>query len=72
VIVWAVTAAAGGGLTLWLQDAAEPPKPRAPHQSDAPAPLLGVEVGDEWGCPSDETAPDGTQVQVLCAYAETR
>lgn len=27
MLVWAVTAAAGGGLTLWLQDSAETPGP---------------------------------------------
>lgn len=68
VVVWAVTAAVGGGLTPWLQDAAAPPEPPGRHATEEPAPLLGVEV---YGgvCPAEE-AGDGAFVQ--CLYAESR
>ncbi|WP_425246465.1 hypothetical protein [Streptomyces sp. NEAU-NA10] len=63
-----MTAAVGGGLTLWLQDSAEPPETRGRYQTDeSPAPLLGVEVGDvedEYTCPSQEPGRD-----VQCVYA---
>ncbi|CAM5681446.1 putative protein OS=Streptomyces aurantiogriseus OX=66870 GN=GCM10010251_78610 PE=4 SV=1 [Streptomyces aurantiogriseus] len=64
VVVWAVTAAVGGGLTLWLQDSAEPPETRGRYETEeSPAPLLGVEVGD-YACPPEEPG-----LQVQCVYA---
>ncbi|MFI6037023.1 hypothetical protein ACIBBD_23180 [Streptomyces sp. NPDC051315] len=68
VVVWLVTATAGGGLTLWLQDAAEPPEPRGGQESGAPAPLLGVEVGEEHACPP----PQEEDTVVDCLFVESR
>ncbi|WP_051865424.1 hypothetical protein [Streptomyces griseus] len=50
VVAWAVTAVAGGGLTLWLRDAAEPPGPYVwennQDPSEVPAPLLRLDEID--------------------------
>ncbi|MEV6946142.1 hypothetical protein AB0N07_29975 [Streptomyces sp. NPDC051172] len=55
VVVWAVAVAVGGGLTLWLQDSAEPPPPVGWEQADPSeepaAPLLKATE-----CPRDEGA----------------
>lgn len=42
VLVWVVAVAAGGGLTVWLQDAAKPPERPAWYRTGVndPAPLL--------------------------------
>ncbi|MFF3499152.1 hypothetical protein [Streptomyces sp. NPDC003247] len=70
VVVWAVTAAVGGGLTLWLQDdAAAPTGPTGWQRAGVPTPLLGSEVTDSPCRPYGSIPPDTT---VLCAYAETR
>ncbi|GEC07470.1 hypothetical protein SSP24_51250 [Streptomyces spinoverrucosus] len=39
VLVWAVTVAIGGGLTLWLQEPAEPPGPYRWEEA-TPSPML--------------------------------
>ncbi|MER5385753.1 hypothetical protein ABT040_36835 [Streptomyces sp. NPDC002688] len=67
-MVWAVVVVAGGVLTLWLQDSAEPPPPAGWYRSgedgrDAPAPLLSSDVSEP-PCP---VAQDGRPV--LCAVA---
>ncbi|GAQ70164.1 hypothetical protein ACKI1I_22625 [Streptomyces turgidiscabies] len=43
VLVWVVTVAVGGALTVWLQDSAEPPRTPASHGTDdsGPAPVVG-------------------------------
>ncbi|MFJ4620492.1 hypothetical protein [Streptomyces sp. NPDC088812] len=69
VVVWAVTAAVGGGLTLWLQDPSAPTGPSGWQRADVPAPLLGREVTDG-PCRLYGSIPPDTVV--LCAYAETR
>ncbi|MEH0418601.1 hypothetical protein [Streptomyces sp. B21-083] len=48
VLVWVVTVAVGGALTVWLQDSAEPPETPAWHRTDdsGPAPLVGQNADD--------------------------
>ncbi|MFG2127686.1 hypothetical protein ACGFNV_07790 [Streptomyces sp. NPDC048751] len=72
VVGWAVTVAVGGGLTLWLQDSAEPPGPYVWENydpSEAPAPLLQLDA-TELPCPAETAAREGEQI--LCAYATIR
>jgi hypothetical protein len=69
--MWTVAVAAGGALTLWLQESAEPPPPTGWYRSDqgggeTPAPLLSADVSEP-PCPS--ATDDGT---LLCAYATIR
>jgi hypothetical protein len=69
VTVWALAVAVGGGLTLWLQDAAEPDGPYGWEVTQSPEPLPdGRELASL--CPSDGVADDGTLV--VCAYATIR
>ncbi|MGW2570560.1 hypothetical protein [Streptomyces sp. NPDC001537] len=55
VVVWAIVVAVAGGLTLWLQDSAEPPPPVGWEQADPSeepaAPLLKATV-----CPHEDGA----------------
>ncbi|MEV5429907.1 hypothetical protein [Streptomyces sp. NPDC052701] len=68
--VWAAAVVVGGGLTVWLQDSAEPGGPYTwqPAESGDPAPDPPdrgdrSDQGDRaTRCPADGTA-------VLCAYA---
>ncbi|MFF4501892.1 hypothetical protein [Streptomyces sp. NPDC001401] len=63
VAVWAIAAAVGGGLTLWLQDSTEPRPParweRADPSEEPAAPLLNATE-----CPHDDGA-----TAVACVYA---
>ncbi|MER5752522.1 hypothetical protein [Streptomyces sp. NPDC002088] len=46
VVTWAVAVAVGGGVTLWLQDSAEPQGPYGRQEQDpsqSPAPLLWLD-----------------------------
>jgi len=65
--VWAVTVLVGGGLTLWLQDAAAPQQPAGRENQHSPAPLLSFDEDSRPSCPG---AADGAAV--LCAYATSR
>jgi hypothetical protein len=67
VTVWAVAVVVGGGLTLWLQDSAEPPEPSGQGETANPAPLLRLDV--ESLCPTLTSRPGET---VVCAYATIR
>ncbi|MFD7130045.1 hypothetical protein [Streptomyces sp. NPDC059894] len=69
MVVWAVTAAVGGGLTLWLQDASAPTGPSGRQRDDVLTPLLGSEVTDSPCRPYGSVPPDTV---VLCAFAEKR
>ena len=64
VAVWAALVVVAGGLTLWLQDAAEPPGPSRWERS-SPTPELPE--GWESACPSPTTDPDGDRLVVACA-----
>ncbi|WP_240797813.1 hypothetical protein [Streptomyces sp. F001] len=59
--VWVVTVAFGGGLTLWLQDSAEPPEPYG-RQESSPAPTPLSE--EEWNtaCLRPTPPPDENTV----------
>lgn len=66
VIVWAVAVVVGGGLTLWLQDSAEPPEPPEPYgreETALPTPSLPEDI--ESLCPSVTVRPGE---DILCAY----
>ncbi|MFJ8083971.1 hypothetical protein ACIQ6Y_25580 [Streptomyces sp. NPDC096205] len=58
VLCWAVLVAVGGGLTLWLQDSAQPPPRARWEESRTPVPV-----------PSDYTCPTQDADLVVCAYA---
>ncbi|WP_256979640.1 hypothetical protein [Streptomyces sp. NRRL B-24085] len=61
VAVWAALVAVAGGLTLWLQDSAEPPGPYGREES-SPTPELPE--GWESMCPSPSPSPS----TVACAF----
>ncbi|MEV8035391.1 hypothetical protein ACFYW8_14070 [Streptomyces sp. NPDC002742] len=71
LVVWAVTVAGAGALTLWLQASSEPAPPTGWYTSeqdgrdgrDTPAPLISAQVS-AWPCP--EAARGGP---VLCVVA---
>lgn len=67
VVVWVVAVAVGGGLTLWLQDAAEP---TAPYSGEREEPSPRPSLPEEWGtlCPSPTPDENGRSV-VLCAIS---
>ncbi|WP_371669183.1 hypothetical protein OG985_16865 [Streptomyces sp. NBC_00289] len=77
LVVWAVTVAVGGGLTLWLQDSTEPPPATGRHgrqeTADPAAPLLRLDVDDS-ECPGPGVSPEPREEPnaVLCAYATLR
>jgi hypothetical protein len=59
VVVWLVAGAVGGGLTLWLQGAAEPPEPYPGEQAEAtPTPSLPEDWEDV--CPRPTIGPTRT------------
>ena len=62
--VWAALVMAGGGLTLWLQDANEPDPPAG--WEEAPGPRLSADV-DQTSCPT--RASQAGPVRVLCVYS---
>ena len=79
VLVWAVAVAVGGGLTVWLQDSAEPPETYGRYgtgDSDPAAPLLRQDVEDLCpATPGGSPAPQAGEAvapAVLCAYATVR
>ncbi|MEZ3177776.1 hypothetical protein KYY02_03320 [Streptomyces pimonensis] len=55
--IWTVVVIVGGGLTLWLQEKAEPPAPAGWERAEpSSAPVL---PGDwETHCPTPEPPPD--------------
>lgn len=59
VAVWAALVVVAGGLTLWLQDSAEPPGPYGWEES-SPTPELP--------CPGPTTDPDGDRLVTVCAF----
>jgi len=74
--VWTVAVVVGGGLTLWLQDSAEPPPPTGWYEDqrdtgedtgESPAPLLSFEETVP-PCPDEGNGP----VAVACAYVRAR
>ena len=66
LLVWAALVVVGGGLTLWLQDSAEPPGPYSWEES-SPTP----ELPDGWEtmCPTPSVDPEGTRRLVVCAFS---
>jgi hypothetical protein len=63
VLVWAVTVAAGGGLTLWLQDSREPR-----YGWEGAQPTVTPPLPEDWRsqCPTPSpTSQDGAG-QYLC------
>ncbi|MFF8194077.1 hypothetical protein ACF05L_25200 [Streptomyces bobili] len=68
---WTLTAVVGGGLTLWLQDAAKPSQPPAWHRDEDPAPLLEMEADDLRGCPTPTAGADDLGVtDVQCVHVD--
>lgn len=68
LVVWAVTVAGAGALTLWLQASAEPAPPTGWYTSeqngrDAPAPLISAQVSDPPCLEAERGGP------VLCVVA---
>lgn len=61
VAVWVILVAVAGGLTLWLQDSAEPR--RYGWEETRPTPSLSASVSWQTLCPSATPAEDGS---VLC------
>ncbi|MGP4083373.1 hypothetical protein [Streptomyces sp. KR55] len=55
--VWTVTVIVGGGLTLWLQDSAEPPEPYG-RQESSPTPTPLSEEDGNTVCPRPTPPPD--------------
>ena len=55
LLVWAAVVVVGGGLTLWLQDSAEPPGPYG-RQEASPSPSLpeGWETACSHATPDEE------------------
>ncbi|GGM11076.1 hypothetical protein GCM10010129_63890 [Streptomyces fumigatiscleroticus] len=70
--VWALAVAAGGGLTLWLQDSARPAQPYGwERQGDGPTPSLPQ--GWQTLCPPEPTGTaGGTPVRTVCAFSVIR
>ncbi|MBG0852570.1 hypothetical protein I2W78_12150 [Streptomyces spinoverrucosus] len=58
VLVWAVTVAVGGGLTLWLRESAEPPGPSRWEEAP-PAPLLQLDTSTACPPPTPLPTDDG-------------
>jgi hypothetical protein len=61
VVTWTVAVVAGGGLTLWLQDSAQPPPRARWEESRTPVPV-----------PTDLICPTRDADHVVCAYATIR
>ncbi|WP_406197374.1 MULTISPECIES: hypothetical protein [unclassified Streptomyces] len=61
---WVVLVAVAGGLTLWLQDSAEPPGPYGREEA-GPTPTLPE--GRETPCPTPEPYQGGW-IQHLCVF----
>jgi hypothetical protein len=69
VAVWAVAVVAGGLLTLWLRDSAEPPPPVG-RQESSPTPSLPE--GWETRCPRPTAGTDDGPAAILCAFSTIR
>ncbi|MFC8434978.1 hypothetical protein [Streptomyces sp. NPDC057253] len=65
LLVWAALVVVAGGLTLWLQDSAEP---RGPYGWQESSPTPGLPEGWASTCPTPTTDPDGDRVLVACAF----
>ena len=65
LLVWAALVVVAGGLTLWLQDSAEPPGPYSWQES---SPTPGLPEGWASTCPTPTTDPDGDRIAVACAF----
>lgn len=65
LLVWAVLVVVAGGLTLWLQDSAEPPGPYVWEQS-SPTPGLTEEGAST--CPTPSEDLDGNRYIAACAF----
>ncbi|WP_234342769.1 hypothetical protein [Streptomyces fulvoviolaceus] len=63
VVVWAAVVVVGGGLTLWLQDSAEP---YGGEEKTSRTPSLPE--GWETLCPSPTVDSDGRRVIHACAF----
>jgi hypothetical protein len=63
--MWAALVVVAGGLTLWLQDSAEPPGPYG-WQESSPTPVLP----EGWHslCPSPTADPEAGPTVVACAF----
>ena len=66
VAVWTALVVVAGGLTLWLQDSAEPPPPRGWENAN-PGPTPPAERLRPTACPTP-TAADGVVI-ALCAVS---
>ncbi|WP_407111104.1 hypothetical protein ACE1N8_23690 [Streptomyces sp. DSM 116494] len=68
--VWTAAVVLGSGLTLWLQDAAEPP-PTAGWEDTRTRPVPGVPEDREFRCVPPELPPDLEDgvVATACLYA---
>ncbi|MCT9077622.1 hypothetical protein [Streptomyces fulvoviolaceus] len=62
VVVWVTVVVVGGGLTLWLQDSAQPSGGEETHRTPS------LPEGWETLCPSPTAEPDGGRVIHACAF----
>lgn len=65
VSTWVFLVAVAGGLTLWLQESAQPPRPHGREEEAGPTPTLPE--GRETPCPSSEPYQGG-RIQHLCVF----
>lgn len=68
VAVWAALAVAAGGLTLWLQDSAEPTGPYTWQES---SPTRTPPEGWHSQCPSPTVDLGAGQPAVACAFSSS-
>ncbi len=69
LLVWVALVVVAGGLTLWLQDSAEPPGPYS-WEENTPTPA----VPEEWPstCPTPTSDPDAGPTLFACAFISSR
>ncbi|KOT38869.1 hypothetical protein ADK41_15440 [Streptomyces caelestis] len=68
--IWTAVVIVGGGLTLWLQDEAEPPSP-ARWERTEPDPTPVLPEGWETRCPVPEPSPGAEDGLVAIACRVT-
>ncbi|MET7693346.1 hypothetical protein ABZT06_36200 [Streptomyces sp. NPDC005483] len=66
VAVWAALVVVAGGLTLWLQDSAEP---QGPYSWEESSPSSGLPEGWETMCPTPSADSRGRRALVACAFS---
>lgn len=68
--LWVVAVSAGGGLTLWLRDTADPKGPYSRQQSEPDVTPPGEAIPyDEYADKCPRAEPDDPRTGVACVYA---